>query len=217
MSLLSRDRRLTAIVVGTAACVSLIAGCTSDGPAGAGSASASASRSGVANSAGPASSSSVSIAPPASTPVQPPNSGNISETVPPVSVETKPAVPLDKPVAYGDGVTAKIVGIVPTTASAKVPGEVSGPAIRLTVKLTNGSKTAIDISNVVVNLYDQTGAAAGLITSGGDKPFSGSLKPAGTADGIYLFTVATTKRKPVTVNVIYQGAKPVGVWKGNVG
>ncbi len=48
-------------------------------------------------------------------------------------------VPLDETAQFGDQVSAELVDLVAVEAEGQVPGEISGPALRVTVRLINGT------------------------------------------------------------------------------
>lgn len=155
---------------------------------------------------------------PATTPVPPPANGGISQTVTPTrAATTLPTVPLSKTASYRSGIGVALVSIAPSTAKARNIGEVSGPALTITVKVTNNSDMAADISAVIVNVFDRTGAPCNQIQNDKLHQFGGKLAPGKSAEGQYQFTIAKDRRNPIAVQVIYAGGEPVAVFRGNAG
>ena len=154
-------------------------------------------------------------APPVSTagPIAP--AGNIEEMVAEVPVTTAPPVALTDTADFGGKVTAKIAEISPTQATATLPGEVSGPAVAVTVEVDNGSADTIGLDSVTVTLTDSAGNAASTVT-GSTGALSGALGAAESAKGMYVFSVPADARNPVTVTVTYSSGAPTLVFTGAV-
>lgn len=124
-------------------------------------------------------------------------------------------VALDKPAAFGNGVTAKVVKSQRVTLSAQGPGEVAGPGVRVELELTNGTGEAIDLNAVAANLFygkDKTPASPALNS---DTPFSGSLEAGKAAKAIYNFSLPKGA-DPVELQVSYTITQPVVVFVGKV-
>jgi hypothetical protein len=148
--------------------------------------------------------------------IQPPSPGNVSETVHPLPVRTLQVAPLTGAVNFGGGVVGAISGVEAINATTKLPGEIGGAAIKVTVEIKNDSNRAISLDAVVVNAQDSTEAPAIQVTTPPAESFSGSLRPGHTATGVYVFTIDKAKRSPVTVSVTYSAAAPVARFKGDV-
>ena len=110
---------------------------------------------------------------------------------------------------------AELTSVEATTATGKFPGESSGPALLLTVTVQNRSKADVDLDNATINLFDSSGAPCNQIISADQVGLKGSLAPGAKSSGQYLFTIGKAKRNPITVQVIYSGGTPVGVFKGS--
>ena len=128
--------------------------------------------------------------------------------------ESKKPVKLDKPSATGNGLSAKVVSVKAIEAKAKLPGEIKGPALAVTVELRNTRDKATDLSAVVVNLLDSDQAPGSEMSTEPAKPFAGKLAAGKTAEGTYVFTVPKNKRKPITLSVSVND-DPVLVFTGN--
>lgn len=125
-------------------------------------------------------------------------------------------VGLDSDSERPDGVVVRISRIEAVAGEAKLPGEVAGAALRLTVVIRNGSKDPLTLGTVVVNGYrgsDRTPLEG--LTSPGGNPFSGTLAPSAEASGGYLFAVAVQYRSDVTFSVDATPGKPAAVFRGD--
>jgi hypothetical protein len=152
---------------------------------------------------------------PATTEVPAPGGGDISETVTPGDITSNAPVALSETGTYANGVTVQLVSLEPITTKAELPGEIAGPGLKVTVKITNGSADAIDVGNVVVDLQDAVQTPAIPMTSGA-APFTGSVAAGADATGVYIFTTPTDYTDPATITVTYSAAQPVAVFVGNV-
>ena len=79
-----------------------------------------------------------------------PSSVGSGSPVPVEPVKTKKAVPLDKPGDFGTGLTVRLSRIASVKGKATAPGEIAGPAIKVTVIARNHGDRAIDLNSVVV-------------------------------------------------------------------
>ncbi|SNS68201.1 hypothetical protein SAMN04488107_3394 [Geodermatophilus saharensis] len=129
-----------------------------------------------------------------------------------------PAVPLDQPAAAGDGVTATVSSIEAVDGVGAGRGNVSGPALRVTVRITNGTPAAVDLGGVAVDLtHGGDAVPASPLDDPSQAPFSGSVEPGATAQGVYVFRVPPDDRDPVTVSVGYRAGAPFMVFTGSAG
>lgn len=144
-----------------------------------------------------------------------------SRAVPPTksasgAAELEPVKPHE--VVQGeDGMKVALTSIEAVTGEAVQPGEVSGPAIRVRVQVTNETGREFNTSSIAVNAY--TGKArvpAGALVKPGGVPFYGRLAPGESTYGVYLFAIATDQRSDVTITVDYSAAVAVVVFQGDV-
>lgn len=144
-----------------------------------------------------------------------PQSVGKGATVPVEPVEVRPAVELDKPGDFGTGLVAGITAIEATQGVARAPGEVAGPAIKVSVEATNSSADAISLEGVVVFLSygeDRTPAAE---FRDGSSPLAGDLAGGAGATGIYVFAVPEDQRGDIRVEVSYTGEAPTLAFEGS--
>lgn len=144
-----------------------------------------------------------------------PSTGSVNQIVPARQQPTRPAVALTRAADFGRSVTLRLSAISAVLVHARTPGEFSGPALQLTFTIRNGSASAIDLTGFVVNVTDSRGTPAPPVTTPPTAPFRGSVRAGGSARGVYVFTVATSRRQPVTVSATYTAAAPVVLFRGN--
>ena len=128
-----------------------------------------------------------------------------------------PEVPLNSSAAVGNGIVAALPTIEAIQGTANGPGNIAGPAIRVTVRIQNGTTDTIALTGVAVNMYygaDRTPASP--LDDPSQHPFSGTLAAGTSADGVYVFTVPADARNAVTVEVGYQAGAPLLLFTGPV-
>ena len=163
-----------------------------------------------------AASSASAIAKPAATkPVQPPTTGNISQTVLPGKAKVLSPVTMSATAIFGDGVTANVINRRTVTVKATMPHEISGAAAVVTIRISNGSH-ALNLGNVVVTAEDAAGTPLVEMRSGPSAPLSGSAASDKNATGVYVFKLPTNFRSPLRVSVSYSTTAPVAVFVGGV-
>lgn len=151
-----------------------------------------------------------------STPVPPSATGGIDQTVAPRRVETRAPVELDETSTPRAGVAVRLAAVLRVTATAKLPGEVSGPALAVTVSVANTSDGPMRLADVVVNLDDASGAPASAISSPPARALPLDLPAGRTTEGVYVFTVAGRRQGSVTVTVSLAPDQPVLLFRGRV-
>lgn len=148
-------------------------------------------------------------------PVPPPTKGNIHQTVPSRTVLTRHAVSLHQTAHFTSAIAARLTSVKGINAKANGPGEIAGPAVELTIRITNDAAKTIDLGNAVVNLTDSEQKPGLPIAGSPAKPFTGTLAAGHSAIGTYVFTVPTNHRAPVSVTVSYTATAPVVLFVGN--
>ncbi len=101
-------------------------------------------------------------------------------------------------------------------AEARLPGEVAGPAVAVTVRITNTGSTPIDLGAVTVNVLDADGQASAPLTSAPAAPLEGELQPGDDAEGVYLFEFGADRAEPVTIEVSPTVDSPIAVFVGPI-
>ncbi|GAB4082651.1 hypothetical protein GCU67_11800 [Modestobacter muralis] len=213
------SRRLTLAAAATAVVAAVVAAVTLGGggsPPSAAGADASPTGSTATTSAPAGESAAPTTAAPVPSPQTPTPTGPTSDADegPP----ELPVVPLDAPAPVGNGVVATLPRIESIDASATGPGNIAGPALRVTVQVTNGTAEPLSLGGVVTNLYlgpDRTPASP--VDDPSRAPFTGTVAPGASATGVYVFTVPADARSAVTVEVGYEAGAPLLQFTGPVG
>ena len=134
----------------------------------------------------------------------------------PISPELEPVAP-DAVATGDDGVEAVLQEVEQVDGQAVAPGEISGPAVRLTVELTNASPEVLDLGYVVVNAYvGPDRLPAGTLMQPGGRPFGGELAPGESATGVSIFTIPQGDRDDVTVTVDYRPGHSTLAFRGSL-
>lgn len=134
----------------------------------------------------------------------------------PVAPELEPAAP-DQTVQAPDGVAVRLAQVEHVEGEAVAAGETSGPAVRLTVEVTNGTDAPLDLSYAVVNAYTgEDRVPAGRLVQPGGRPFEGELAPGESGTGVVLFSIPDADRDDVTVAVEYAPGTSTVVFRGDL-
>jgi hypothetical protein len=124
--------------------------------------------------------------------------------------------PLDDPARIQSGLTAEIVSMKAVQAKATQPGQVGGPAVSFTIRVTNTGAEKVDLSSAVVNVaYGEDQEPAYQLDSDGIV-FPASVAPKQSVTGTAVFTIPTAERAQVQVSldtasapvVAFSGAAP---------
>lgn len=129
---------------------------------------------------------------------------------------TVPAVAIEEEADFGDGVTARVTKMAAVDAEAAGAGEIGGPAVAVTIELTNGTRASLplDAVNVLLSYGSQDTPALPVIGDGRAKSLSGSLKPGASRKGVYVFTLAPNDRDAVTLTVSHTSLSPIVAFEG---
>lgn len=126
-------------------------------------------------------------------------------------------VALDAPVPL-DQVVVSLTSIEAIDGEGQGPGNIAGPALRVTVHLANRTDGALPVDGVAVSVaYGADHTPASPLEDPSRFPFGGSLAAGEEADGVYVFSVPTDQRDSVTVSVGYTASAPVAVFTGTAG
>ena len=169
-----------------------------------------------ASGAGPSADAVTTTAPPVSTSGAAPTSGDINQVVPNRDLVTNSAVPLDTASDLGGQISARLAEVKAVDAQAKVPGEISGPAVAVTVEISNDSPNAIGLDSVSVDVQGAGGVPTSPITTDPASPLSGVLQPGQKKTGVYVFTMPADARNGASITVLYSADAPVALFAGNI-
>lgn len=119
-------------------------------------------------------------------------------------------------ISVPDGVTLKVTSVTAEQATAALPGETSGPAVRVTLDLRNGTGKPMDLDKVAVLLTPMTGVPAIRITNPTLVPLQGTAAPDSTSTGTYLFRIDPELREQATLSVKYSSDIPTAIFTGSL-
>ena len=221
----ARPRRRLLVLGAAAVLVALVAlaalltgGGDEDGAAAAPPGAASSGSSSAPGSASATAEPTASTAPDETVPPPPPTPTPTGPTEdvdePPPSL---PEVPLEAPAEVGNGIVATIASVEEIDGTAVGPGNIAGPALRITVRIENGTGEAVSLDGVAVNLYSgPERTPASPLDDPSRAPFSGTVEPGEAGEGVYVFSVPADVRDQVTVEVGYQAGAPLLLFTGAV-
>ena len=128
-----------------------------------------------------------------------------------------PQVGLEETAAVGNGVSVALASIESIQATGTGPGNVAGPALRVTVRILNGTGAELGLDAVTVNAgYGEAVAPASPVDDPSRAPFGGTLAAGASAEGSYVFAVPTDARDRFVVEVGYAPGSPLVVFVGPV-
>lgn len=117
----------------------------------------------------------------------------------------------------GGGLAVVLSAVRPMNASARGPGNVAGPALAVTVRVTNGTGAPLPLAEVEVALgYTAEEVAASPVDDDAASPLRGTLADGDSAEGTYVFSVPAEQREVVTVTVGLLAGAPLLVFTGAV-
>lgn len=139
----------------------------------------------------------------------PKSSGGPTGTVAPVKVKTLPPVRRGQKAHFGGGVTVQVTAVKTFHSKFRFPGDIAGPAVAVSLVLTNGGRTSFPASGINVVAEYGKAVPAGPITDNGYKGFSGTFMPGSSKSGTYAFSVPSADVSSVLVYVAFRAGKPV--------
>ena len=145
-----------------------------------------------------------------------PGGGSIDQTVAPVAPGATTTASIGSAAVLPSQVTITVVSATRQKVTAKTPGEITGPAIVVKLRVTNNTAASIDFGSTVVMLTYGSGTLGQPTTAGGFDPFTTAAAPGKSLDATYVFGVTGTDTNPVQISVSYAGGAPVALFAGNV-
>jgi hypothetical protein len=141
---------------------------------------------------------------------QSPVAGSVDDLPP-----SLPQVGLTETAAVGDGVTVTVASVERFQGSAVGPGNVAGPAVRVKLRLTNGTADDVSLGGAAVNAgYGPEVTPAPDLQDLSRAPFSGSVAAGETAEGTYVFSVPASPLTPLVIEVGYRPGAPLVLFVG---
>ncbi len=126
-----------------------------------------------------------------------------------------PEVGLDEPAASDEGMRAEVVSVEAVQGTASGVGNVAGPALRVTLRLENGTPEPVTLDFVTAELaHGADRTPAPRVNDPSEAPFVGTLEPGAAAEGVYVFTVPEDDRAQISVAVGYRAGAPYLVFTG---
>ncbi len=156
-----------------------------------------------------------SLPPAATTPVPAPGDGDISTEVDAGEQELLAPVSFEETVDVDSRMTAQVVEVVHTRGRARTAGEIAGPAIKVTVRLTNISQRSVSLGGVTVAAHDADNAVLSPLGSKPSRPFRGRVAAGRVAEAVYVFSLPKGGSTPFTIAVNYAAGAPVAVFVGD--
>ena len=127
---------------------------------------------------------------------------------------TTVAVPATSAAPIRTDLTAALVSMKAVTVTTTQAGEIGGPAVRFTLRVTNTTDAPVSLADTVVNVVAGTDAEPAYAIDSASTPFPSTV-PAGTSvTGVYVFTIPTADRASVTVTLDTDTGNPVVAFTG---
>lgn len=126
--------------------------------------------------------------------------------------------PFTKAVAYGDGLSLRVVRIKHLIQQGYGPGVFHGsPFTQVTIKLTNGTRKAINLDNVVVQVvYGSPERVAPPVYGDGAADFAGLLKAGASQTATYSFSIPVRDISTVSMTVDMDTAHAAAKFTGSL-
>ncbi|MFT3888302.1 MAG: hypothetical protein QM713_09095 [Arachnia sp.] len=153
---------------------------------------------------------------PASTPVAAPSGGSVTETVAPVVDPTPVTTDLKGSVAPMAGVDVSLAKLEAIDVKAQAPGDISGPAVAVTLKVTNSTGETFDPSKLQIEVSNAKGVPGTGVTGSPAAWLTDGIPAGKDASGVYVFTLPEGDRKPITVSVVLAPGLPRAEFVGNL-
>jgi hypothetical protein len=124
-------------------------------------------------------------------------------------------VAIDEEADPGTGMSFRLERLEAVKGEANGPGEIAGPAVRVTVVATNDTGAPVLLETVVVDLqYGPDDSSAAPLSGPGAVRFTGELAQGASATGVYVFDVPLDQRGEVSVIVSYLASVSPVVFTG---
>ncbi|GEK21314.1 DUF4352 domain-containing protein [Cellulomonas xylanilytica] len=158
---------------------------------------------------------------PSSTPTEEPSApaeGEAPAPAPAPEPGSTQTAPIDGTGTPAADVTARVALIEAVDGTAELPGEVGGPSLRVSVEITNGTASALDLTTAVVNLYYGADATpATPLGQPGTVPFAEQVEPGASSTGTFVFNVPVDARDDVTIELDLSVGSAVVLLRGPAG
>lgn len=131
-------------------------------------------------------------------------------TTPVTKPQDDPDVPIDQPAEPVKGAVVTVEKLEAVTAGRDIPGEKSGPAVQVTVRITNKGTTPIDTagSNVTLTFGGDERIPAVALTGEGATAWPDKIAPGAKSDASFLFSVPLAAEGDIRVIVDLLASAP---------
>lgn len=143
-----------------------------------------------------------------------PTPGGTTKTVHNPRESTRPPVRMSQTSRIENHATAEITKIEAINIEARMPGEVSGPGLAITLKVTNIGDAPFDTTRTLMTITGSDKAPGGEMSGPPSQPMKTEIKPGESTTGVFVFTIPKDKRSQVTVLVTLPSETPVMVFEG---
>jgi hypothetical protein len=117
----------------------------------------------------------------------------------------------------GNGVIVRVSDIEKVEGQAHGPGEVGGPALRISIEVRNSSGKDIPMELALANLYYGPDTSPASPLSGpGARPFPRTIASGKSATARYVFGVPERGRSPLVVEFSYTTDEPTVIFEGDL-
>ncbi|GAA4753698.1 hypothetical protein GCM10025783_28260 [Amnibacterium soli] len=125
------------------------------------------------------------------------------------------AITQSTPAAIKKELSVRVVDMEAVTGTAQGPGEVAGPSVRFTIRITNTTGAPVKLSNTVINAYvGEDRSPAVQLQSPGARNFPISVADGASATGAFVFNIPKAERDRVQVTVDTSVNNPVIAFEG---
>ncbi len=150
-------------------------------------------------------------------PSLPPATATGAPSVVPTRSTISSTAPLSEKGDLGNGVAVRVSKIESVDGEAQGPGEVAGPALRVSIEVENTSGEDVAMDLALTNLYygkDRTPAST--LSGPGVSPLPGTVASGDRASGQFVFGVPVRGRNPLVVEFSLQADRPTILFEGNL-
>jgi hypothetical protein len=135
----------------------------------------------------------------------------------PTRSTTSTRAPLREKADVDDGIAVRVSRIESVDGEAQGPGEIAGPALRVSVEVENTSGEDVAMDLALTNLYyGKDRMPASTLSGPGSRPLPGSLAAGDKASGRYVFGVPARGRNPLVVEFSLRADRPTILFEGNL-
>jgi hypothetical protein len=135
-------------------------------------------------------------------------------TVPDRPVRTRRAVPIGRPAHWVSGLSVRVVRLSPMHGKATGPGEVSGPAVRVELEVTNAARRPRSLDSSVVAAFYGPDLTPAPELSSGEHRLSGRIAARSSVHATYVFTVPVAQRDDLRIEVSLTPSAPTVAFHG---